>query len=691
MIENYIGQWQGKRPQMPNEFIRERNIGGVNIILPEPPRKEKIMNYGLPKSRQKWKPIDVPTDKEFNDWDSERRKNFIREEYDKRRNGVFFYNNQGIEYITGVHYFYLTYWKGEGFGLPEFRDSDRDFFYFWDAAEKDDNCYGVCFFTNRRSGKTNSATNILYEYASRTKEAHCGIQSQTNRDGKNVFRKIVFSWKKLPIFWKPTDSGDKNPKESLRFEEPSTRSTKGDVKTYKNVLDSMIDYASSSETAYDGYKLARYYCDEFGKFKEGDAYARWNIVKPCLVVGVRIIGKAIFTTTVEELEKGGGQAAYDIYLDSDPTELGADGRTRSGLWRLFKPSYYGFEGFINEFGYSKIAAAKKALMNQRDGLEGNDLAALTRKYPFNPKEAFQSAISSNTFPVYKIVQQREYNEQYMPTIRKGNFIWEDREKFKVSFKDDPNGRWEISWMPDDNSRNKFEIQRGVPVPLNTHLGAFGCDPFDHRTTVDENRYSKGAIAGFRKFDPMNPRNSNSFFLKYLDRPPKETLFYDDVAKTCVFYGMQVLPENNKPGLINWMLDNGFKNYIFRTKQSDYSKTTSRNYIYGVSMTGEMVREIAMGGLESYIYDYIGQITPEVQRNKYGIPERDIRPDMYGNCPFDEILSDWEKFDPNKWTKYDMTVATMITKLAVTPVRNNNRTDETKHKFSMDSFFKSFKL
>jgi hypothetical protein len=691
MIDNYIGQWKINRMQMPNEFVRERIIDGIKVTLPEPPSRKDIMNSSLPVKKQKFTPPVVPSDKEFNEWSAEARRSFLVEEFEKRKNGVFFYNNGGIEYITGIHYFYLSYWRGEGVGLPEFRDSDRDFFYCWDAAEHDDNCYGLAYFTNRRSGKTMLSTNILYEFASRTKEVHCGIQSQTNRDGKNVFRKIVFSWKKLPSFWKPTDSGDKNPKETLRFEEPSTRSSKGDTKTYKNVLDSLIDYASSSETAYDGFKLSRYYCDEFGKFTEGDAYARWNIVKPCLRVGIRIIGKAIFTTTVEELEKGGGQSAYDIYLDSDPTDLGSDGRTRSGLWRLFKPSYYGFEGFINEYGYSQIEKAKKALLAEREGLEGKELAALTRKYPFNIKEAFQSSTTTNVFPVYKIIQQREFNEETKPVVRKGNFIWEDRENFKVSFKDDPNGKWEVSWLPDENNRNKFEMSRGIPNPLNTHMGAFGVDPFDHRTTVDEKRYSKGAMAGFRKYDPINPKNSNCFFLKYLERPPKETILYDDVAKTCVFYGMQVLPENNKPGIINWMLDNGFKNYIQRTKQSDYSKSTSRNYIYGVSMTGEMVREIAVGGLESYIYDFIGQITPDIQRTKFGIPERDIRPDMYGNCPFDDMLSDWEKFDSGKWTIYDMTVACMISKLAVTPVRNKQVNNEKEHKLSLTSFFKTHKI
>jgi hypothetical protein len=687
MIDNYIGQWKGESRQLPNEFIRKRIIDGIEVNLPEPPSKSEILNYELKKRDQKWTPSANLSESELKDLPQQERLDYIRREFDRRVNGVFFYNNGGIEYITGVHYFYLTYWKIEGVGLPEFRDSDRDFFYCWDEAVKDDDCYGLAYFTNRRSGKTATATSILYEAASRIEEIHCGVQSQTNKDAKNVFRKIVFSWKKLPYFWKPVDSGDKNPKEALRFEEPSGRSSKGEEKTYKKVLNSIIDFASSTETAYDGYKLFRYYCDEFGKFLEGDAYSRWNIVKPCLQVGVKIIGKAIFTTTVEELEKGGGQAAYDIYLDSDPKERKADGRTRSGLWRLFKPAFYGFEGFINTYGYSDTVKARKVLMDGRDGLEGDELAALTRKYPFNAKEAFQSSISTNVFPVFKIIQQKEFNEDFAPVIRTGNFVWEDRDNYKVDFKDDPNGKFKISWMPAVEDRNKMDFIKGLPSPANQEKGGFGVDPYDNRTTVDKTRFSKGACAGFRKFDPINPINSNCFFLTYLARPPKETILYEDLTMAFVFYGMQGMIENNKPGMINWMLDNGFRNYIMRTQQSDYTKSNSKNYVWGVSTTGGMVREVGINALTSYMYDYIGKITPDVQRDKYGIAELDVNIDMHGNCPFPDILEDWEKFDSGKWTIYDMTVATLICKLGVTPVRKKRISNENTPKLSIGSFFK----
>lgn len=689
MINNYVGRWKGKNMQNPKDFVTDRLIGEIKCQLPEAPSVEEILNYDKHRNQQKWKRPNIPTDTELLAMSKEERQSIIKKEYDRRLNGMFFYNDGTIEYITGVHYFYLTYWRMMGAGYPEFRDSDRDFFYAWDSVCQDPTSYGLLYFTNRRDGKSEKALNILYEYISREEEVNGGIQSQTTDDAKKLFSRLVFSWRKMPYFWKPTDSGDKNPKRELRFEEPSTRSTKSEIKKYKRVLNSIIDYRASTESAYDGYGLWRYYCDEFGKFEEGDSYKRWNIVKYTMSVGVKVRGKAIFTTTVEDIDKGGGKAAMDMYRDSDPTTRKKDGKTITGLFRLFKPAFYGLEGFVDEYGYSNMEAAQKALMDSRDGLEGIALIQETRKYPFSVKEVFQSSTITNVFPSHKIHQQRDYNFENGIKPRIGNFIWEDEENFKVAFKDDPNGKFEISWMPEEKERNKYTLQNGIHKPLNTHLGAFGVDSFDHRTTVGEG--SKGACLGFRKYDPINPQNSNAFFLKYLSRPPKETIFYDDMCKAFVFYGMEALIENQKPGLINYMIDNGFKNYIMITKQSDYTKSTSRNYVNGVSMSGEMVREVATGNLETYIYDYIGKITPDVQRNKYGINENEISEDMHGTCPFDDLLMDWVEFDSNKWTKYDLTVASMIVRLAVTPVRNKHKNTELKEDVFKKPLFATFKL
>jgi hypothetical protein len=604
-------------------------------------------------------------------------------------NGVWFYNNGTIEYITGSHYFYIGSWKID-IGLPEFRDSDRDLYYLWKFCEEDENCFGLCYFTNRRSGKTVVGTSIIYEYASRTEEAICGIQSKTNKDGKGVFRKLIGSWKKLNPIWKPTDSGETNPREELRFEEPSKRSSKGEKKTYDKVLNSLIGYRSSVEDAYDGEKLKRYYCDEFGKYTEGDASERWDIVKPCLVVGTTIVGKAYFTTTVEELERKGGQAALDIYNDSDYNDRKKDGRTKSGMYRYFKPAYYGLEGYIDKYGYSDIQGAKEALLAQRDGLTGTKLAGEVRKFPFTAKEAFYTAVGTQVFPAHKLYEQKEFNETTKEGIvRKGNFFWENKAEHKVRFFDDPEGFFQVTWFPELENRCKYTMDgRGFPKPMFTHLGGLGADPYDHKETVDS-RQSNAAVAGFRMFDTNNPNNSNGFFLHYVGRRSNPDDFYEDVVMACVFFGMQVLVENQKPGLLNYMNRTGYHHYIKRTQQSDYTKSTSKKYVEGVSMSGNLVRQEAINNLSVYIHKFVGKISQQIQMEEMGIPSYETRDDLYGNCPFTDMIDDWLKFDANNWTVYDETVASMICLLGVTPVRQKPRMDDKKD--APLRLFKTYKI
>ena len=690
MIDDYVGRWKGKKIQKPSEFQRERVIDGIKVTLPKPPAQKDIAYYNLPREDQRFQPTKVPAN--FDDLPKQDRIDFRLSEFKRRTDGFWFYNNGTIEYVTGIHYFYINSWKID-IGLPEFRDSDRDLHYLWKFCEEDKNCFGLCYFTNRRSGKTVVGTSLIYEYASRNENSECGIQSKTKKDGQGVFKKLIGSWKKLHSIYKPTDSGETNPKEELRFEAPSKRSTKGDKKSYDKVLNSTIGYRSSVEDSYDGMKLQRYYCDEFGKFTEGDASERWDIVKPCLVVGTTIVGKAYFTTTVEELERKGGQAALDIYNDSNFQERKKDGRTRSGMYRYFKPSYYGLEGFIDKYGYSDILGAKKALLNQRDGLSGSKLAGEVRKFPFTAKEAFYTAVGTQVFSAQKLYEQKEFNETLRSSvIRKGNFVWDDMGTHKVSFHDDPEGFFEITWFPHKEARCRYEMDnRGFPKPTNVYMGLIGTDPYDHKETVS-NEKSDAAACGFKRFDINNPTNSNCFFLNYVGRRPDPDLYYEDMIMAGVFFGIKVFSENQKPGLINYMNRRGYKNYVHTTTQSDYTKSDSKKTVEGVSMSGKLVRDQAINGLTTYIYKYVGKISKKVQKEEYGWADKDLRDDLYGNMPFECQIDDMLKFDANAWTKFDNTVASMVTVLGVTPVRKNKRERKSEGvNLSLGSLMNTYKI
>jgi hypothetical protein len=53
---------------------------------------------------------------------------YVDNEFKRREEGFSFYNNGTPTYITGTHYMYLQ-WSKIDVGAPDFRESNRLFFY----------------------------------------------------------------------------------------------------------------------------------------------------------------------------------------------------------------------------------------------------------------------------------------------------------------------------------------------------------------------------------------------------------------------------------------------------------------------------------------------------------------------------------------------------------------------------------
>ena len=61
------------------------------------------------------------------------------------------------------------------------------------------------------------------------------------------------------------------------------------------------------------------------------------------------MGKALVGSTVNPMDKGGKEYKA-LWEDSDPQERNANGRTKSGLYRIFIPAYEALEGFFDQYG-----------------------------------------------------------------------------------------------------------------------------------------------------------------------------------------------------------------------------------------------------------------------------------------------------------------------------------------------------
>jgi hypothetical protein len=79
-----------------------------------------------------------------------------------------------------------------------------------------------------------------------------------------------------------------------------------------------------------------------------------------------------------------------------------------------------------------------------------------------------------------------------------------------------NGRFYITWIPDQNIQNHVIIKNGNKHPGNEHMGAFGCDSYDISGVVGGGG-SNGALHGLTKFS-MEDVPPKHFFLEYIARP-----------------------------------------------------------------------------------------------------------------------------------------------------------------------------
>jgi hypothetical protein len=370
-------------------------------------------------------------------------------------------------------------------------------------------------------------------------------------------------------------------------------------------------------------------------------------------------------STSNALDKGGDNFKK-LYYASDVTQRNRNGQTSSGLYSLFIPMEWNYEGFIDSYGVPVFDSPKDAVKdaqgdlittgviehweNEVDGLrdDQDSLNEYYRQFPRTEKHAFRDEAKLSLFNLTKIYEQIDHNEDMKnkAMVTQGNFQWAGGIKdTSVSFVPDNNGRFLVSWIPPINLQNRVIIKNGVKFPGNDHVGAFGCDSYDISGTVDK-RGSKGSLHGLTKFS-MEQAPFNMFFLEYISRPPTAEIFFEDVLMALHFYGMPILAENNKPRLLYYLKRRGYRKFSMNRPDKIYNKlSVAEREIGGIPNSSEDIKQAHAAAIESYIENYVG-----LNENGYG--------DMY----FQRTLEDWAKFNINNRTKFDATISSGLAIMA----------------------------
>ena len=654
-------------------------IQGLRIALPaadEPFKRSKKQE------EQRWARFEYPKElqriKTRFDWEEypldfkEKWYDYIDNEFNRREKGFWFYNNGIATYITGTHYMYLQ-WSKIDIGAPEYRESNRLFFIFWEACKADRRCYGMCYLKNRRSGFSFMASAELGNQATISSDARFGILSKSGADAKKMFTdKVVPISVNYPFFFKPIQDGMDRPKTELAYRVPASKLTRRKLETNEQLtelegLDTTIDWKNTGDNSYDGEKLKLLAHDESGKWERPDNILNnWRVTKTTLRLGSRVVGKCMMGSTSNALDKGGDNFKK-LYYDSDVTKRNRNGQTSSGLYSLFIPMEWNYEGFIDTYGHPVFTRGQDNIKgadgyeittgviehweNEVEGLKGDSdsLNEYYRQFPRTEQHAFRDETKDSLFNLTKIYEQIDYNEELdnSKLVTRGSFAWQDGvQDTKVYFYPNKDGRFLISWVPNAEMQNNIIIKNGIKYPGNTDVGAFGCDSYDISGTVD-GRGSKGALHGLTKFSLFDSP-PNHFFLEYICRPQTAEMFFEDVLMALHFYGMPILAENNKPRLLYYLKRRGYRSFSINRPDKVWNKlSATEKEIGGIPNTSEDIKQAHAAAIESYIENYVG-INDDNQ---------------YGNLYFQNTLEDWAKFNINNRTKHDASISSGLAIMA----------------------------
>jgi hypothetical protein len=657
-------------------------IQGLKVGIPQTPKK--IHGKDLKKEKQVFirreRPQSLTRIKTLYDFQSytedikDQYYSYIDNEFNYRNDGYWFMCNGTPCYLTGSHYIYLN-WTKIDVGSPDFRHANRIFFYFWEACKADSRCYGMCYLKNRRSGFSFMASSECVHQATTSKDSRFGILSKSGADAKKMFTdKVVPISTNYPFFFKPIQDGMERPKTELSYKVPSRRLTRNTIRAtspasseIQDGLDTTIDWKNTGDNSYDGEKLQLLIHDESGKWERPDNILNnWRVTKTCLRLGAKVVGKCMMGSTSNALDKGGDKFKK-LYYNSDVTNRNRNGQTTSGLYSLFIPMEWGFEGFIDKYGYPVFDTPSEPVEgidgeliytgvlehweNEVEGLkkDSDALNEYYRQFPRSEKHAFRDETLNSLFNLTKIYEQIDYNEEmeFKGHVVRGAFSWQNGIKdTKVIWTPTQNGRFKISWIPPDQLQNNVIEKNGIKYPGNDGLGAFGCDPYDISGTVGGGG-SNGSLHGLTTFTMTSDVPNTKFFLEYVARPQTAEIFFEDVLMACIFYSMPILIENNKPRLLYHLKRRGYRGFSMnRPDKLKGALSKTELELGGIPNSSEDIKQAHASAIESYIEEYIG-------RND----------DSYGNMYFQRTLEDWARFDISRRTSFDASISSGLAIMA----------------------------
>ena len=145
-----------------------------------------------------------------------------------------------------------------------------------------------------------------------------------------------------------------------------------------------------------------------------------------------------------------------------------------------------------------------------------------------------------------------------------------------------------------------------------------------------------------------------FIFEYIDQPPTQDVFNEEILMAAWFYGVPILAENNRRDFVRYLYLDGCR--PFSMNRVDKTKLVGDDLLLGGQpMQSKDILTSHENAIKTYIQRYVGEAS------KLEIP---YRPEgEMGRMPFNETLVDWMKFDPLKRTAFDATISSGLAIMA----------------------------
>jgi hypothetical protein len=450
------------------------------------------------------------------------------------------------------HYAYIKNIEG-GRIVPEYRVCDHEWFSL--VEEVSNTQEGIICVKRRRAGFSwKQASDALYD-AMFKKYSTIGMNSKGERDSIELFKKVKFIYDNLPQFLRATSTAG-NAKMHMDFsyykkDEKGNRIKKG--------VQSNIICVPPTDTAFEGWMLNKWVCDEGGKIP--NLPQMWSYTEDCMMQETVRMGTPIIFGTAGDITKEGA-GLIDMWNHHEAYDLR----------RFFFGAWMGL--WVDEYGNDRKEDIIRWVLyerKKRETLSNKAQNDFLQKYPLTIKEAFSLAEGGGVGNQAKIVAQINSLEADPPRVSTGYF------------KADINDPDKILWVSD--SRGKVKIYEQPKPILNGYVA--GCDPADHDDVTGD--ASELSLIIRRKQYGTDPP---MMVLEYTDRPQKLSEFYTQAWMALVYYNQtKVLIERNRFRMISDFESAGMKRLLAMTPQGIIRYGAGRINTIGVHMNPDMLRYI----------------------------------------------------------------------------------------------------